>query len=160
MRQPTLGLDDTSAMFEALARSIKAAAPLPAFPRQPKLHVNDYQHDFTAEIEAGVALLDAKLGRATWIRSVYFGTLDLGNEELCLVAQVTCSSYCEGVARLGGPDYNDLAVSAYAPYEWGEPYGFAVPETLCSQHGGFQVYAQLTNQWVRKIGQLRAEVTA
>lgn len=164
MAPPTLAPlpNGVHAAFEALARSLEAVEPLPVptFLRQPKLHVNDYQHDFTAEIEAGVALLDAKLGRATWIRSVYFGTLDLGNEELCLVAQVTCSSYCEGVARLGGPDYNDLAVSAYAPYEWGEAYGFAVPEELCNQHGGFFLYAQLTDQWVRKIGQLRAEVTA
>lgn len=164
MSSPTLAPlpNGVHAAFETLARSLAAVEPLPVptFLRQPKPHPDEHQHDFTAEIEAGVALLDAKLGRATWIRNVNLATLDLANEELCLVAQLACSSYCAGVVQLGGPDYVNLAVSAYAPYEWGEPYGFAVPEKLCGQHGGFFLYAQLTDQWVAKIGQLRAEVTA
>lgn len=156
MTVPTLDSARVNEAFTALLRGVSELNL--ALPRVGD--VEKYKHDFTAEIEAGVALLNAKLGRATWIRDVNLATLDLAGEEWCLVAQVTRSSYCEGVARLGGPNYNDLAVSAYAPYEWGEPYGFAVPETLCDRYGGFQVYAQLTNQWVRKIGRLRAEVTA
>jgi hypothetical protein len=165
MRTPTLGLD---AEFEELrqraTRQLAAFTPLPtpAFQLPPKPLTNgfDYRHDFTAEIEAGVALLDATLGREAWIRDVNLGVLDLGNADLCLVAQLTYSSYEEGVVRFGGPDATYDDVDEWEPYVWGTRYGFAVPDELCDQYGGFRLYAQLTDQWVAKIGQLRAAVTA
>lgn len=163
MAPPTLApLPNASAVFEALARSVERNEPLPVptFLQPPKPLTGDYRHDFTAEIEEGVELLDEILGRGAWIGNVDLVTLDLAADEHCLLAQLTHSSYCEGVVKFGGPDYNDRDVDEWEPYEWGTRYGFAVPEVQCQLHGGFRLYAQLTNQWVAKIGQLRAEVTA
>jgi hypothetical protein len=169
MRTPTLTVAvnaETNAEFarlhaDAIRQLMALPLPVPTFLQAPQPPTADgYRRDFTAEIEAGVELLDATLGRGTWIHDVNLGALDLGNEDLCLVAQLARSTYSEGVVRLGGPDVNRDDVNLYEPYEWGERYGFAVPEELCNRHGGFRLYAQLTDQWVAKIGQLRAEVTA
>lgn len=127
-----------------------------ALPTLVETKVKEYQHDFTAEIEAGVALLDAKLGRETWLPRVDVQKLALNDEDLCVCAQATQVPYFRGTGLLGNPNPEwDL--------NWGDKYGFCMDNDVVSnaldRHvGESELYGQLTDQWKTKIEQLRAEV--
>ena len=155
----TLTLPDISPQLEAacarLARQFTLLRELNALTTHTldvETRTDDYQHDFTAEIEAGVALLDTHLGRETWLPRVNLSTLQLHNALQCVLAQTTGRDYFEATASVGNPDVDDV--------DWGDAYGFAVSDELAVKHGEMTLYRQLTDQWVRKIAALRAEVSA
>jgi hypothetical protein len=159
MALPTLVVPDLSAQFEA-ARAQWARQFGQIFTVDPstvdvETKVEEYRHDFTAEIEAGVALLDAKLSRETWLPRVNLSTLNLAYEMTCMAAQAVGCDFVDACAYLGMPhSTNDW----HEVYQWADDRGFAVSDDLCDKYGDVVVYGQLTDQWKTKIEQLRAEV--
>lgn len=152
---------NANALLEALERSLESFTPPLVRLPQP---VVSYQHDFTAEIELAVATLDAALTREVWLPRVNLATLDVYGEDTCVVGQVASPTFYEGVELLGGPSLNlkdsDEKVNEQVErlYAWTDARGFTVNEELCEEHGEKFMFRQLTDQWVRKIAQLRAEV--
>lgn len=155
MTVPTIDAPRVSEAFQTFMRSVDEITLVPiSFPaladlrRQVDVETRRPYRDFTAKIEAGVATLDAKLGRGTWLPRVNLSALDLAVESLCVAAQATHVSYFEAIGVLGG---------SVDDYEWGDARGFTVADVSCDQHGEVVMYARLTQQWRAKITELRAE---
>ena len=164
MALPTLVVPDVRVQFEALfARWAQQDFSVPR-DVETKVDIEEYQHDFTAEIELGVATLDAVHGRTTWLSRVNLGTLDVYGEDTCVVGQTTRNVFYEGVEQLGGPSINlkdsDEKVDEQVDrvYAWTDARGFTTNDKLCDEHGEKFMFRQLTDQWVVKIAALRTEV--
>jgi len=152
----TLNLDT---QFEQLRREARRVLPAfnvgAALALRPVPTTPVVEHDFSTEINAGVAYLDAHVGRDVWLPRVNLDTLQLWQEDTCVVAQVTRQPYYLGVGELGGPAYDGVFYAEI--FEWGIPFGFYVDENLYVNGAGESVlYDQLTAQWKRKIEELRA----
>lgn len=153
MATPTLTLPDVSeslqravdAINESIARSTLASTRA-----AEKFDARDYADVVTA----GVALLDERLGRDVWLNRVYPASLDLSDEFFCLVAQVTDGEFTSGAWYLGAPDPDD------AFWSWAVNHGFALHDESLSLLDEKAAYRALTDAWVARVGELRAEGVA
>lgn len=111
-----------------------------------------------AAVERGVELLDERLGRDTWLPRIDVDRLDVGSLNRCVACQVTgVYWYNLAFTRLFPGELNQEDVNEFAGSpSRSEHYGFG----LHARPGIDAVdFANLTYTWVRKIEQLREEVT-
>lgn len=112
-----------------------------------------------AAVERGVELLDAKLGRDVWLPRMNVARLDVGSVNYCVACQATDRHwYGRAFEELfpGHVNLDDVHEFEGSPSR-SEHYGFGLrarPEVSAVDFGN------LTYTWVRKIKQLRGEVTA
>lgn len=107
------------------------------------------------QVDRGVALLDARLGRDVWLPRVDASTLDVGSPTNCVACQVTDSwSYYAALAWFGvGVGADDGKRDRVEGMNWTEAHGFGI-ENL---PGRSRDFAGLTTAWVNRVGQLRGE---
>lgn len=107
-----------------------------------------------AAVERGVELLDAKLGRATWLPRIDVDRLDVGSLHNCVACQATGHRrYNLAFERLfpGELNRDDVHEFEGSPSR-SEHYGFG----LLARDGVEAVdFANLTHTWIRKIERLR-----
>lgn len=111
-----------------------------------------------AAVERGVELLDAKLGRRVWLPRIDVDRLDVGSLNYCVACQATGKHWYNQAFELLFPEYdsqNDVNEFEGSPSR-SEYYGFG----LLARPGVSSVdFRNLSYTWVRKIEQLRGEVT-
>jgi hypothetical protein len=110
-------------------------------------------------VERGVELLDAKLGRDVWLPRIDIRRLDVGSLNRCVACQATDRHwYGEAFRELfpGAVVSDDVDEFEGSPSR-SEHYGFGILVRPSVDAGDF---SRLTLAWVRKIEQLRGEVTA
>lgn len=114
-------------------------------------------HDIA--VERGVELLDSQLGRDVWLPRIDILRLDVGSLNCCVACQATDRhQYAEAFRKLfpGAAASDDLAEFEGSPSR-SEHFGFGILVRPGVDAGDF---SRLTLAWVRKIKQLRGEVTA
>jgi hypothetical protein len=111
-----------------------------------------------AAVERGVELLDAKLGRDTWLPRIDVNRLDVGSLHHCVACQATGHRWF-GLAFQqlfpGAVSRDDVHEFEGSPSR-SEHYGFGLRARVGVNSVDF---ANLTYTWIRKIEQLRGEVT-
>lgn len=110
-------------------------------------------------VDRGVALLDARLGRDVWLPRVNLATVDVQSSDRCVACQATEHPwYGDAVTALG---FNVTSTSVVDDEgvnpSWTERHGFGISLATLERDGN-RDFAGLQEAWVQRIRQLREEV--
>jgi hypothetical protein len=108
-----------------------------------------------ARVEAGIALLDAKLGRDIWLPRINEKTVEVASSDRCVLCQATGTTWYSEAVRAFDVDlagvFDDYGVRA----SWTERHGFGISWSSVKE-GQTRDFAGLQAEWLRRIGELRA----
>jgi hypothetical protein len=102
-------------------------------------------------VQRGVALLDERLGRKFWLARINVAELNVASARDCVACQVTGLRFGDAIDVLGAP------ITPYPRGVWSDRHGFSLDLAALTDE---RSYATLTEAWVRKVTELRAEQSA
>lgn len=144
MVTPTLRVPQfDAARFRESMRAFEAA-----FRQHPINHV-----EFTEAVNNGVAFLDERVGRDTWLPRINTATLDVRSSTCCPLAQSTGKRYADALVSFG--IYHTQGFIPVRAACWTDTHGFSAD--LHDDDNWMRRYAALTAAWIAKVEELRAE---
>lgn len=107
-------------------------------------------------VDRGVAILDARLGRNVWLPRIDFATLKVESCDHCVVCQATGIPWYGDALDSIGLNLQVMYESWDSSASWTEAHGFG----LAIVPGGNRDFPGLQEAWVQRIRQLRGEASA
>lgn len=110
----------------------------------------------TLNVDRGVALLDAKLGRDVWLPRVNLGTLRVESCNSCVLCQATDTRWYGDAVQAIDVNIGDIHAAEGVTPSWTERHGFGISLTTF-ECDGYRDFPGLQAAWVERIAQLRDE---
>lgn len=107
-------------------------------------------------VDHGVMLLDAQLGRDVWLPRVDLDTLDVASSDRCVACQATRTSWFgDAIRALGFDELSTAFDKGGVRVNFTESHGFGISWSGVPSES--RDFAGLTATWVQRIRQLRGE---